>query len=84
MFPTATKKEAIVVGADTVRELKRTISTPLVAIGGINESNIGEVVVAGADAVAVVSAVLGQKDVKGAVQKLVAAMDSVKGKCQNA
>jgi thiamine-phosphate pyrophosphorylase len=83
MFPTTTKKEAIVVGVDTVRELKRTISTPLVAIGGINESNIGEVVAAGADAVAVVSAVLSEKDIRGAVQKLVAEIDLAKDKCQN-
>jgi len=40
VFPTTTKKEAIVVGVDTIIELKRTISTPLVAIGGINESNV--------------------------------------------
>ncbi len=83
MFPTTTKKEAVVVGVDTVREVKRTISAPLVAVGGINESNIGEVLVAGADAVAVVSAVLGQQDVKGAVQKLVAKIDLAKEKCQN-
>ena len=83
VFATTTKEEAIVVGLDTVRELKRTISTPLVAIGGINESNIGEVVIAGADAVAVVSAVLGEKDTRDAVQKLVAEIDLAKEKCQN-
>jgi len=83
MFPTTTKKEAIVVGVDTVTELKQTISTPLVAIGGINESNIGEVAVAGADAVAVVSAVLGEKDIRGAVQKLVSRIDLAREKCQN-
>jgi thiamine-phosphate pyrophosphorylase len=82
VFPTTTKKEAIVVGVDTVRELKRTISTPLVAIGGINASNIGEVVAAGADAMAVVSAVMGERDVKGTVQKLVTKIDSVREKCQ--
>jgi len=82
VFPTATKKETIVVGVDAIRELKRTISTPLVAIGGINESNAGEVVAAGADAVAVVSAVLSERDIKGAVQKLVTRMDSAREKCQ--
>jgi thiamine monophosphate synthase len=40
-------------------------------------------VAAGADAIAVISAVLGEKDVRGAVQKLVAKMDLVKEKCQN-
>ena len=83
IFPTTTKKEATVVGVDTLKELKRIVSTPLVAIGGINQNNIGEVVAAGADAVAVISAVLGEKDVRGAVQKLVAKMDLAKGKCQN-
>jgi thiamine-phosphate pyrophosphorylase len=80
MFPTTTKTEAIVVGVDMVKELRRMVSTPLVAIGGISQDNVGQVVVAGADAVAVISAVLGEKDVKGAVQKLVAKIDSVKEK----
>ena len=83
MFPTTTKKEAVVVGVDILKELKRVVSVPLVAIGGINQLNIGEVVTAGADAVAVVSAVVGEKDVKGAVEKLVAKIDLVQVKCQN-
>jgi len=83
IFPTATKKEAIVVGIDTLKEIKGTISTPIVAIGGINQNNVGEVITAGADAVAVISAVLGEEDVRGAVQKLVAKMDLEKEKCQN-
>jgi thiamine-phosphate pyrophosphorylase len=83
MFPTTTKKEAIVVGVDMLKELKRAVSVPVVAIGGINQINVGEVVTAGADAVAVISAVLGEEDVKGAVQKLVARMNMVKQKCQN-
>jgi len=83
IFPTTTKKEATVVGVDMLKELKRAISAPLVAIGGINQNNIGEVVAAGADAVAVISAVLGEEDVKRAVQELVARMDMAKEKCQN-
>jgi len=66
-----------------LKELKRVVSVPLVAIGGINQSNVGEVVAAGADAVAVISAVLREKDVRGAVHELVAKMDLVKEKCQN-
>jgi len=83
IFPTTTKKEATVVGVDMLKELKQIVSTPLVAIGGINQNNIGEVVAAGADAVAVISAVLGEKDVKRAMQELVAKIDLVKGECQN-
>jgi thiamine-phosphate pyrophosphorylase len=83
IFPTTTKKGATVVGVDMLKELRRTVSTPVVAIGGINQDNVGEVVAAGADAVAVISAVLGEKDVRGAVQKLIAKMDLAKEKCQN-
>jgi len=83
IFPTTTKKGATVVGVDTLKELKRTVSTPVVAIGGIDRDNIGEVVAAGADAIAVISAVLGEEDVKGAVQGLVENMDLAKEECQN-
>jgi thiamine-phosphate pyrophosphorylase len=83
MFPTTTKKQAVVVGVDRFKELRRVVSIPLVVIGGINQHNIGEVVAAGAHTVAVVGAVLGEKDVRGAVQRLVAEMNLVKEKCQN-
>jgi len=83
IFPTTTKKGVTVVGVDMLKELKRTVATPLVAIGGINQNNVGEVVAAGTDAVAVISAVLGEEDVRGAVQKLIAKMDLAKEECQN-
>ncbi|MFW6105284.1 MAG: thiamine phosphate synthase [Chloroflexota bacterium] len=83
IFPTVTKEEATVVGVDMLKELKQTVSAPLVAIGGINQNNIGGVVSAGADAVAVISAVLGEKDIKGAVQKLIVKMALATEKCQD-
>jgi len=83
IFPTATKRGATVVGMDMLKEIKQTISTPVVAIGGINQNNVDEVVAAGADAIAVISAVLGEKDVKGAVQKLVTKIDLRKEQCQS-
>jgi thiamine-phosphate pyrophosphorylase len=83
IFPTATKDGVTVVGVNMLKELKRTVSTPLIAIGGINQNNIGEVVSAGAYAVAVISAVLGEKDIKGAVQKLITKIDLVREECQD-
>jgi thiamine-phosphate pyrophosphorylase len=83
IFPTTTKKGATVVGVDILKELKRAVDTPLVAIGGINQNNISEVVAAGADAIAVISAVLGEEDVEGAVQVLVTKMDLTRKECQN-
>ncbi len=74
IFPTPTKKDATVVGVNRLKQIRQAVSSPLVAIGGINEGNIDEVMAAGVDSVAVISAVLGKKDVKGAVQRLMAKM----------
>lgn len=82
MYPTATKREATVVGVSRLREVRRAVSTPLVAIGGIDEKNVSEVVAAGADAVAVISAVLGRSDIEEAVKRLVAEIEMAKEKCQ--
>jgi len=68
---------------DIIREIKQVVSIPLVAIGGINQSNVSEVAAAGADAVAVISAVLSEEDIKAVVQNLVAKIDSVQEKCQS-
>jgi thiamine-phosphate pyrophosphorylase len=46
-----------------------------VAIGGINEANAGEVIAAGADGVAVVSAVLGADDIEAAARRLAARLE---------
>ncbi|MGQ9546707.1 MAG: thiamine phosphate synthase [Dehalococcoidia bacterium] len=83
VFPTATKREATVVGVHKIREVKGVVSIPVVAIGGINQSNIAEVVAAGADAVAVASAVLGEEDVRGAVRKLIEKLELAKEQCQS-
>jgi len=58
MYPTATKGDAVHVGLDTLRAVREAVALPLVAIGGIDRDRTGEVLAAGADAVAVISAVL--------------------------
>lgn len=75
VFPTKTKSGVTVVGLDAVRKIRQTISIPLVAIGGIDLGNTGEAIAAGADTVAVISAVLGQQDVRVAVQQLVSTVN---------
>ncbi|MCX7912131.1 MAG: thiamine phosphate synthase [Dehalococcoidales bacterium] len=72
MSATATKDGAEVVGPGRIAEIKRAVDLPVVAIGGISEANIGEVVAAGADAVAVVSAVMLAGDVEEACRRLAA------------
>lgn len=57
-------------GIAELRKMKKTVSVPVLAIGGINENNIKEVISAGADGVAVISAVVSQEDVSAAAANL--------------
>ncbi len=71
IFSSPTKPKATVVGLERLRQVRKAISIPIVAIGGINRQNIGEVMAAGADSAAVISAVLNQKDMESAARQLV-------------
>jgi thiamine-phosphate diphosphorylase len=62
MFPTGSKPGFRLVGLDLLRRVRPHVSVPLVAIGGITEGNVAEVISAGADAVAVISAVCAARD----------------------
>lgn len=58
VFCTPTKAELTRAwGLDGLRAARRLTQRPLIAIGGINSSNAREVIVAGADGIAVVSAI---------------------------
>jgi len=71
IFPSPTKPKATVVGLERLRQVRKAISIPIVVIGGINRQNIGEIIKAGADSAAVISAVLNQKDMESAARQLV-------------
>jgi thiamine-phosphate pyrophosphorylase len=49
-----------------------------VAIGGIGPENAGQAILAGADGIAVISAVVSQSDVTGAARRLKAAIEEAK------
>jgi thiamine-phosphate pyrophosphorylase len=72
IYPTGTKADIEVVGLKLLKEIKRKVALPIVAIGGIDKDNIGEVMNAGANAAAVISAVLGAADIESAARRLVA------------
>ncbi|HYM09167.1 MAG TPA: thiamine phosphate synthase, partial [Bryobacterales bacterium] len=60
VFATGSKEKADpVVGLAGLREARRLTQKPLVAIGGITRENVAAVLEAGADAVAVISGLLG-------------------------
>ena len=70
IFPTATKPESQLVGLDLLREVRGQVRAPLVAIGGITADNAAQVIEAGADGVAVISAVCGARDPAEATRRL--------------
>ena len=57
-------------GLEMLREIRRNVSVPVIAIGGINRENIPEVIAAGANGVAVISAVVGATDITAAARDL--------------
>jgi len=78
MYPTLSKETAKVVGLEMLRRVRGAVSLPLVAIGGINRDNAGEVASAGADGVAVISAILRAEDAEEAARQVIKAFEAGK------
>lgn len=57
-------------GLARLRQIRRAVTVPLVAIGGINRENARDVIAAGADGIAVISAVVAAPDIAGAAREL--------------
>ena len=71
IFATTTKPDAgPPIGLDGLRAIRQHVSIPIVAIGGINQANAADVVRAGVDGIAVVSAVVAADDVTAAARQL--------------
>lgn len=81
IFPTATKSDAAPAwGLDRLAELRRTTRHRLVAIGGIGLSNADLVVRAGADGIAVVSAICSAPDPRAAAASLRGVMEAARAR----
>ena len=79
VFATATKADAApALGLDGLRALRARTARPLVAIGVIDEHNAAAVMSAGADALAVVSALCAAADPEHAARRLCAAMETAR------
>jgi thiamine-phosphate pyrophosphorylase len=71
IFQTGSKDDAgAACGLQMIKEVKKRVSIPVVGIGGIKASNAREVLEAGADGIAVISAVVSQPDVEKAAKGL--------------
>ncbi len=70
IFSTPTKPGTKPVGLGLLRKVRQAVKIPIVAIGGINQSNIRKIKNAGIERVAVIRAVAGARNIKAAVIRL--------------
>jgi len=81
VFATATKADASSpLGLDQFRSLRTAIDLPVVAIGGIDAAQAGPVIAAGADGIAVVSAICAADDPQAASRNLLDRIEQVRAK----
>lgn len=80
IFTTASKTGTRpTVGLDGVRRVKAAVQVPVLAIGGITLERAAEVIAAGADGVAVISAIVGSGDITGACRRFLSAIRQALG-----
>lgn len=81
IFPTPSKPDAgEPLGLDGLSRIRKAVDIPIVAVGGIDEGNLEGVFEAGADGIAVISAVSSAGDMLEAVRRLRRAVDSCLGR----
>jgi thiamine-phosphate pyrophosphorylase len=73
IFPTSSKDVTRPADLERLRAVKAAVRIPVVAIGGIDATNAAQVVAAGADAAAVISAICSASDPRAATAALAAA-----------
>ncbi|MBF0565526.1 MAG: thiamine phosphate synthase [Nitrospirae bacterium] len=76
IFDSSTKDAGPPLGPEAITELLPYITIPIVAIGGINLDNLESVLNAGANAVAVASAITYEDDIPEAVQRFMGILGS--------
>ena len=70
VFPSPTKKDAVRITDEQLREIAGSVKIPIVAIGGITLENALEVRDSGVSGIAVVSAIFSADNIREAAQQL--------------
>ena len=70
VFQTGSKSDAVNVTHDVLREICSAVKIPVIAIGGINSGNIGELKGSGIAGVAVISAIFASQDIEKSAREL--------------
>ena len=79
IYPTTSREAVEVIGLDVLGKIKKKVALPLVAIGGITRDNTAEVLAAGADSEAMISAILQAGSPEQAARQIVARLEMKKG-----
>jgi thiamine-phosphate pyrophosphorylase len=77
VFPSPTKTNAIRITSEQLNEICDSVSIPAVAIGGINQSNIEQLMGCKMSGVAIVSAIFAADDITSATKKLKKAVSNL-------
>jgi thiamine-phosphate diphosphorylase len=76
IFPSRSHPEGPATGVALLRDIGRQVAIPCFGIGGVDASNVGKVMDAGASGAAVISAILGAAEPELAVRELIEAMQT--------
>jgi thiamine-phosphate pyrophosphorylase len=80
IFPTASKPDAgEAIGVEPLSRIKRMVGLPVLAIGGVNCDNVQAVIRAGANGVAVISAIAEAEDMVEATRRLKSLIAEARG-----
>ncbi len=72
IYPGGLRNNAAGLGLDNLHAIRAAVRIPIVAIGGITEARVPEVLAAGADAVAIITDVVNAPDIGAKVRALLA------------
>ena len=70
MYGTGTKRDANLTSMEELKKIRENVSLPIVVIGGINEERVKDFKGTGIDGLAIVSAIIAQKDIAEAARKI--------------
>lgn len=70
MFHTDTKQDATSVTLEEIKKITKSVSIPVVAIGGINKDNVLKLKESGVDGIAVISAIFAENNVEEATKNM--------------
>ena len=77
VFGSSTKREALPMTMERLKEITASVSIPVVAIGGIHKGNICQLKGTGIAGAAVVSGIFGAEDIKKATAELRSAVEEI-------